>query len=64
MKEFILVKEALTDKLMIIRKSMICSVEETTKDSKSVRRICYVDGRTPEYVQDKLINIIDSLEND
>lgn len=64
MKEFILVREALTDKLMIIRKSMICSVEETTKDYKSVRRICYVDDRVPEYVQDTLIDILNNLEKE
>ena len=46
MKEFILVSDALTDTLMIIRKSMICSVEEAIKDNKSVRRIYYTDDRT------------------
>lgn len=62
MRDFILVRDALTDKLMIIRKSMICSVEECLRDNKLVRRISYVDCRTPEYVSDSLINIMHALE--
>lgn len=64
MKEFILVSDALTDTLMIIRKSMICSVEEAIKDNKSVRRIYYTDDRTCEYVNDSLISIWESLEKE
>lgn len=64
MKEFILVRDALTDTLMIIRKSMICSVEEAMKDNKSVRRIYYTDDRTCEYVNDSLISIWESLEKE
>lgn len=64
MKEFILVRDALTDTLMIIRKSMICSVEEAIKDNKSVRRIYYTDDRTCEYVNDSLISICESLEKE
>ena len=64
MKEFILVSDALTDTLMIIRKSMICSVEEAVKDNKSVRRIYYTDDRTCEYVNDSLISIWESLEKE
>lgn len=62
MEEFILVRDALTDKLMIIRKSMICSVEEVTRDNKSVRQVSYTDNRLPEYVTDKLIDIFNMLE--
>lgn len=64
MKEFILVSDALTDTLMIIRKSMICSVEEAIKDNKSVRRIYYTDDRTCEYVNDSLISIWEGLEKE
>lgn len=64
MKNFILVRDALTQTLMIIRKDMICSVEESTKNNEPVRKITYIDNRPPEYVTDKLINIMDELEKD
>lgn len=64
MKEFILVRDALTDKLMIIRTSMICSVEEAVKDNNSVRRIYYTDNRTCEYVKDSLISIWENIEKE
>ena len=60
--EFILLRDALTDNLMIIRKSMISSVEETTHDNKSVRKVCYTDGKTCEYVQNSLMDIFNALK--
>ena len=62
MKEFIIVRDALTDNLMIIRKSMIGIVEEDSKDKKSVRKITYTDRRDEDYVTDSLIDIIRELE--
>ena len=62
MKEFIIVRDALTDNLMIIRKSMIGIVEEHNKNSKSVRKITYTDRRDEDYVTDSLIDIIRGLE--
>lgn len=62
MKEFIIVRDALTNELMIIRKSMICSVENCLRDKKSVRQINYIDCRTPEYVSDSLIDIMNELK--
>ena len=62
MKEFIMVRDALTNELMIIRKSMICSVENCLRDKKSVRRINYIDCRTPEYVSDSLLDIMNELK--
>ena len=63
MKDFIFVKDALTNKPMIIRKSMICSVEERTKDGTQVSQINYIDNRPPEYVLDSLNNILNALES-
>lgn len=59
-----MVRDALTSKLMIIRKSMICSVEESTKNNDPVRKITYTDNRPPEYVNDTLISIMKELEEE
>ena len=64
MKNFILVRDALTQELIAIRKEMICSVEQSTKSNKPVRKITYIDNRTPEYVSDTMISILDELEDE
>lgn len=64
MKNFILVRDALTQNLMIIRKEMICSVEESIKNKEPVRKITYIDNRPPEYVTDTLISIMKELEKE
>ena len=63
MNEFILLKSALTNKFMIIRKSMICSVEEIVKDNQCVRVVFYTDCRPEEYVSDTLSDIIAALKD-
>ena len=57
MSDYILVKDALINKLMIIKKSMICTVEEATHQGKAVRKITYVDNRPEEFVSDTLLEV-------
>ena len=61
MSDYILVKDALINKLMIIKKSMICTVEEATYQGKTVRKITYVDDRQDEFVSDTLLEIAQRL---
>ena len=63
MTDFIIVKDALTKELMIIRKSMICTVEHAIKDGEKVRRITYTDNRPDEFVTDSLSYIINELKD-
>lgn len=62
MKEFILVRDANSSDLMLIRKSMICSVESVSKNGKMLRKISYTDCRPEEYVTDTFMDIIKELE--
>ena len=64
MREFILVRDSLTSNLMLIRKSMICTVEEVFKDQKGVREITYVDLRPSDYVVDSMTDILKQLHAD
>ena len=64
MKDFILVREDLTDKLMIIRKSSILMVEEYTIKNRSCRKVTFTDRTDTKYVQDPLVNILKELESD
>ena len=61
MKEFIIVHDALTGKFMLIRTSMICTIEDTYRNEMSVRRLTYVDGRPEEYISDTLVELMSDL---
>lgn len=62
MNDFILLKDALNGKLLIVRKSMICSIEEGVRNNKSVRVLHYVDGRAEDYIENTLLNIFNALK--
>lgn len=64
MKHFVMFTDALTGKSILVRKSMIFSVEEVTLDQRSVRKIHFIDGRETEYVEDELIKIFNYLEEE
>lgn len=64
MNEFILLKDATNKKSIIVRKSMICNIEEGEKDGKSVRVLHYTDGRGNEYIENTLLDIFNALKED
>ena len=64
MKDFMLLRDALTDDLMLVRKSMIFKVEECHEKKKQCRRIIYVDRCEDDFVTEALIDILNELEKD
>lgn len=64
MSKFILLKDATNKKSIIVKKSMICNIEEGVKDGRSVRVLHYTDGRGDEYIENSLLDIFNALKED
>lgn len=67
MMQFIKLTDALTNKQILIKTSLIATVEECYRqcasNSTSVRRLTFVDNRIDQYVTESMAQIADYLCN-
>lgn len=61
MKNYILVRDAITDGLIVIKKDMICTVEACRKYDQDVSLITFTDCRREKYVKNDLLSILQDL---